>query len=499
LGTTSPERVLTQPGEFGSTPRYTAQMGHWSEGLLDETIARIGGEPDPGEVRQALRKSSEQIEVLAGRRFGTSERRTARLNGGGLPFIEVPDLQIGTADSDLPIHPVPDPVNPILSSVLQFEPLFEPVPAPASITDALFHAGRLVATAARMGLLTRDFVIRCLGDIDPQPRMELLREVMDPHYRCAVPVVATSGGGWWFQLTRRLVWVTNETPDEGRLLEPLFDREEGSDRPAVGLAAYEPVLVVVRMSEQPARWAFTARIWTQDVEQPFDRPWADLSKAIRGHGVPIVTVDPQSTPLEVACQVVLLGYWHHYVSNDEPGLANALAAAYPRQVDRVRRGTASPDPVAAAAILLEGLLHPGFDPARGAEATRRYVTRKANIAVMEHRKLENQDSLTWTRLGISERRFYKLLPRFAEKAGGRYQYDSAEVGLRMHAFLVDQEKSDMIRNAATAVLLKHGFRRDAARKWLQRHAAEQAVDAWPRGGANAGIVPSSRQATGTRR
>ena len=37
-------------------------------------------------------------------------------------------------------------------------------------------------------------------------------------------------------------------------------------------------------------------------------------------------------------------------------------------------------------MLLEQLVHPGFDPVRGAEATRRYVQGKASIIFMEHRK-----------------------------------------------------------------------------------------------------------------
>jgi hypothetical protein len=84
----------------------------------------------------------------------------------------------------------------------------------------------------------------------------------------------------------------------------------------------------------------------------------------------------------------------------------------------------------AAATLLEQLIRPGFDPAQGAEATRRYVRRKASIAVMQHRKLESPDRCPWTQVGISERRYYKLLPLFAQKVNGRYDYDHDDVVAR---------------------------------------------------------------------
>jgi hypothetical protein len=135
---------------------------------------------------------------------------------------------------------------------------------------------------------------------------------------------------------------------------------------------------------------------------------------------------------------------------------------------------------AAAALLLEQLIHPGYDPAQGAEATRRYVRRKANIVVMEHRKREAPERYPWTHIGISERRFYKLLPRFAEKVGGRYQYDHDDVVARMRALLNTTDRGRDIRAQALEVLRSHGFKDDAARKWLQRHQPEEAVDAWPR-------------------
>ena len=163
-----------------------------------------------------------------------------------------------------------------------------------------------------------------------------------------------------------------------------------------------------------------------------DRPWSKIARAIHGHGIPTITLDPVSTPYEIACQVVLKGYWHGYIGSDEPALANALAHAYPRQVERIQRVTHAPNRASAAATLLEQLIRPGFDPAQGAEATRRYVRRKASIAVMEHRKA-GPGRYPWTQVGISERRYYKLLPQFAQKINGRYDLDHDDVVTRMKA------------------------------------------------------------------
>jgi hypothetical protein len=310
--------------------------------------------------------------------------------------------------------------------------------------------------------------------------MELMRRVMDPAVRVSVPVLGVAVRGWWIQISRRLVWVVSETEDEGRLLELLLD-ETMTGREVAPLAAIEPVLIAVPMTRQPADWAFTARVWPEGVRRPVDRPWSKRAKAIHGHGIPTITLDPISTPYEIACQVLLKGYWHGYIGSDEPVLANAVAVAYPRQVERIQRGTRAPNSASAAATLLEQLIHPGFDPAQGAEATRRYVRRKASIAVMQHRKSEAPERYPWTQVGISERRYYKLLPRFAQKVNGRYVLDNDDVVARMKAYLdhVDHERA--IRTAALDVLHSHGFGKEAARKWLQRHQPEEAVNARPRG------------------
>jgi hypothetical protein len=389
-------------------------------------------------------------------------------------------MQVGSMDSAAGPWPIPDPVNRQLAPVLQVASLADPPPKAVPVAEALWIAGQILAEASRTGRLSGDYVLYCLGAVDREARMELMRRVMDPAVRFSIPILGVPVGGWWIQIARRLIWVTSETEDEGRLIELLLDKRMSGGE-AAPLAAVEPILIVARMTRQPADWAFTARIWGEGVQRPTGRPWSKIAEAIHGHGIPTITLDPVSTPLEIACQVVLKGYWHGYVGGDEPALANAVAMAYPRQVERIQRVTRAPNSASAAATLLEQLIRPGFDPAQGAEATRRYVRRKASIAVMQYRKGEAPDRYPWTQVGISERRYYKLLPQYAQKVNGRYVLDQDDVVARMKAYLDRMDQVQAVRAAALDVLRAHGFGEEAARKWLQRHQPEEAVNAWPRG------------------
>jgi hypothetical protein len=316
--------------------------------------------------------------------------------------------------------------------------------------------------------------------MEHEQRDQLFRRIMDPAVRFHIPVLGVSIAGWWFQIARRLIWLTNDVEDEGRLLELLLD-EPTTGGTLIPLAATEAVLIVAPMTRQPIDWAFAARIWPEGAQRPTNRRWSTLAKAVHGHGIPTITVDLNSTPHEIACQVILKSYWHGYIKGDEAALAKAVAMAYPQPVERIRRQTRSPTTTSAAAMLLEQLIRPGFDPAQGAEATRRYVRRKASIVVMEHRKQEEPGRYPWTQVGISERRFYKLLPLFAKQINGRYHYEHDDVVARMKAHLDALDANRAIRVAALDILRSRGFQEEAARKWLQRHRPEEAVNAWPRG------------------
>ena len=477
----STDRARFRPGSWYSTLSYTAQMGHWSEDLVDELEQQVGGSPDRQLLKDMLAQAGRELEILSGRSLHLLRRTTSVFEPNGLPFVDLPDARVGSLEGAVGVWEVPDPVNREMATVLQISPLDAPVPKAAPIADGLWFAGQLVAHASQTEALSGDYVIQWLGTfIDHEHRLELFRRVMDPAVRFNVPLLGVSVGGWWIQIARRLIWVTTETVDEGRLIEPLLDKSVAG-RDDVPLAAAEPIVIAVPMTRQPVAWAFCARIWTEGVRRPINRPWAMLSTAIHGHGIPTITIDRISTPHEIACQVVLKAYWHGYIGSDEPALANAVAMAYPRQVERIQRGTRAPDRTSAAATLLEQLIRPGFDPAQGAEATRRYVRRKASIAVMQHRKLESPDRYPWTQIGISERRYYKLLPLFAQKINGRYDVDLDDVVARMKVYLDSRDRDRNLRTAALDLLRERGFSEEAARKWLQRHRPEDALDAWPRG------------------
>lgn len=433
----------------------------------------------------ALEKAGREIEILAGRRFGVSEGKTVTILRQPFPFAEIPDLQV---DSGLEMEggaawTIPDPVSKQMATVLQLGKI-NPPPMdrpPIPIGDALWVAGNLVARERRAGRLAADAVIWWLGTAIPKDdRMELVRAVVDDNARFHVPVLGVGIPGWWIQITRRLFWVTAKTPDEGRLLEPLFEPKLDGEKPAAILAAGEPILILARVTKHPVDWALSARIWTEEVKVADDRPWRIMADAIHGSGIPIMTVDEASTDEEVGCQLVLLAHWHGYISADEDGLIGALLQAYPGPVARIRAETDAPDVRAAAAMLLRRLLRPGFDPAKGAAATRRYVNRLASIVVMEHRKATAPaGTWPWQRLGIKERHYYKLLRRAGvPKVAGRYQVEDQLLD-ELRAYL-DWKDEPTPRQLAKSLLLERGFSEAGARKWLQRHPPEAAVNAWPR-------------------
>lgn len=454
-------------------------MGHWSDGLVDEAARTIGGNPDRAALAAVVAKAAHEIEALAGRSFPPVRRVSSSIEPNGLPFVDVPDAHLGSLEG-AEVWLVPDPVNKNMAGVLQFARLASETATSLSTAQGLSIAGQVVAQAAQAGLLTSDYVVRWLGQfVAPEQRPDLFRHVMDPAVRFYIPVLGVAVEGWWIQISRRLIWVTDQTEDEGRLIELLAD-QTATGGEALPLAATEPILIAAPMTSQPVDWAFIARIWPAGVRMSAERPWSKVAKAIHGHGIPTITCDLASTPMEIACHTLLKAYWHGYLGGDDPALASALAAAYPKQVQRIQRHTGSPNTAAAAAMLLEQLVMPGFDPAQGAEATRRYVRRKASIVVLEHRKLESPERYPWTQIGISERRYYKLLPHFAQKENGRYAYEQDDVVARMKAYLDEKDRERAIRQAALDVLRSRGFSNEAARKWLQRHDPEAAVDAWPR-------------------
>ena len=460
-------------------PSYTAHVGHWSDQLFGEVAAKLaakhGADLDGETLRAVLRQAGAEMDLVTGHMFGTAERRTESLDPGGMPFIDVPDLQVGSHQSQREVWPVPDPVNPQIATVLQLAK-FEAAPERAIATgEALRAAGELVSLVRRSGRLSRDYLRWLLAkSFDHDQRLEFLKRVFDPGNRINLPIAAAVHGGWWFQITRRMLWVANQTLDEKRLVEPLLDVEG----PLRRLVVVEPILIAARLTKQPVDIAIAVRVWPVPPRSR-PRPWRFLADAVHHHGIPILTIDEASTPEEVGCQLLLLGYWHRYVTKGDLGIADAIAAAYPKAVERVKRGTQAPDLRSAAALLLEGLLHPGFDPTLGAQSSRRYVNRKATIAILEHRKAEATGLRVWESLGVSERYYYKLLKRFAKRAGKTYVVDNAVLET-ISKYLGRKSESVDRRSVAMEVLQQRGFSWGAARKWLQRHDIEGALKAQPR-------------------
>lgn len=305
---------------------------------------------------------------MAGRSFPPVQRSTSVFDPNGLPLMDIPDAHVGSLES-AGVWAVPDPVNPTMAAVLQLVPLDDSRPSTTDLpaADALWNAGRAIAAVAREGGLSVDYLIRWLNaSFDAQQLNAVWRRIMDPAVRFHVPVFGAELGGWWIQISRRLIWVTDKTVNEGRLAELLFDTPTAEGM--LPIAASEPILIVAPMTQQPMNWAFIARVWAKPVTRQVDRRWTAIAKAIHGSGIPTITVDSESTLDEVACQLLLKAYWHRYFDGTGPTLANALARAYPRQVDYIRRNTHPADSTAAAALLLEQLVQPGFDQALGAEA-----------------------------------------------------------------------------------------------------------------------------------
>jgi hypothetical protein len=197
---------------------------------------------------------------------------------------------------------------------------------------------------------------------------------------------------------------------------------------------------------------------------------------VHAHGVPILCLDEQSTPEEVIAQMLLVAYWHGYLEGEQTALIPvSLASAFPRDVARVRRGTGLAETEAAAALLFERLLRPGFDPTRGAGSIRRYIARHATTLVREHRSAV-ADSHPWDEFELQERHYYKLLAKVAQKGlDGRYEVNDATV-----AKIRDYLDARRRRDAAMELLRGRGFGAAAARKWLQRHDLSEIATAKPR-------------------
>ena len=74
-------------------------MRHWSEDLVEEFAQHLGGSPDRRLLVELLAATGREIDVLAGRSFQPLHRATAIIDSGGLPLVDVPDLQVGSMET----------------------------------------------------------------------------------------------------------------------------------------------------------------------------------------------------------------------------------------------------------------------------------------------------------------------------------------------------------------------------------------------------------------
>src|SRR6266571_1993839 len=127
-------------------------MGHWSESLVDEVAHEVaqrgGGSPDRRLLIDVLSRVGRELEILSGRSFHPLRRTTSIFEPNGLPFVDIPDMHVGSMRPVAGVWEVPDPVNLRMATVLQVASLADPVPKAAPIADALWFAGQFVAEAS---------------------------------------------------------------------------------------------------------------------------------------------------------------------------------------------------------------------------------------------------------------------------------------------------------------------------------------------------------------
>jgi len=108
------------------TPTYTAQMGHWSEGLVEQVTQQVGDKLDPGLIRHIALQAGLEIETLSGRAFHPPRRSTSNFEPNGMPFVDVPDMNLGSMESARKVWAIANPANPGFANVLQLLPLDTP-------------------------------------------------------------------------------------------------------------------------------------------------------------------------------------------------------------------------------------------------------------------------------------------------------------------------------------------------------------------------------------
>ena len=239
------------------TPLHTAQMGHWADDLVPEVKQRLGitGDEQDAKVLAAARIAESEIELLAGRQF-IFHHATLRFDSGELPFVPVPDLQIDSMQATAECWPIPDPVQPQRSSILQVRRALEPPLRAVPKAEALSAAGTALAALHREGWLSLAPRVWFQYQTKAEGEVEFGRRLLDPNRYVVAPVIAGEVEGWVVQVSRRIQLMTQETPGDPGLVEQLAPVQDG-----MAVVAGEPILIV-------------ARCWRQDYLHTDRQDWA---------------------------------------------------------------------------------------------------------------------------------------------------------------------------------------------------------------------------------
>ena len=184
----------------------------------------------------AVQAAGTEIEMLAGQSFGPLKRHSVSTDTFGMPFVESPGILVGSEEGPSRRVAHPQPGGPrrraFVAQVAEFEQLPErAMPAALGLADLPAEVrARGCHVRASFGCPPAD--LAQARRFPPEERTAFFREA-DGTTRTTLTSRSRSeqSEGWWFQITRRVLWVTEAT-DEMRLVEPLIPDGEGAPRRA---------------------------------------------------------------------------------------------------------------------------------------------------------------------------------------------------------------------------------------------------------------------------
>lgn len=221
-------------GPKGGSPHLKQQLG-------------IKGDEHDAELLRDTRQAQSEIELLTGHPF-EGERLALQVGSGGLPFVPTLSLQTATLEVPPEVWPIADPVQPEFSNVLQVARTQNPASHAVAKADALSAAGVVLAAVHRDGRLLLAPYVWWEEQVKTRPAVEFGRELMDQARFVHVPVATAEFEGWWVQLSRRIYFVTKDTPER-----TLADPAEGLTTLRTPPYHLRPTLWARRRSSYPGR------------------------------------------------------------------------------------------------------------------------------------------------------------------------------------------------------------------------------------------------------